>query len=146
MAQQRRSSSAGGARKRASSASKKPANKKPPTKKPASRKGPTRGTAPSAPDTRKLHLLTPSKAAQEHEPSTVDAMGKDKRREVIGHAYGPSRKSQLAVLGGFLAVVLILVFGLGAVARNADKTPKSNPDVAPWSQPDAPQVPAVRPE
>jgi hypothetical protein len=136
MAQQRRSSSAGGARKRGSSAS----------KKPASHKGPTRGTAPSSPDTAKLHLLTPSKAAREHEPSTVDAMGKDKRREVIGHAYGPSRKSQLAVLGGFIAVVLILIFGLGAIARNSDATPKSNPDLAPWSQPDAPQVPAVRPE
>jgi hypothetical protein len=136
MAQQRRSSSAGGTRKRGTTA----------PKKPSSRKGTTRGTAPSAPDTSKLQLLTASKAAQEHEPSTVDAMGKDKRREVIGHAYGPSRRSQLAVLGGFVAVVLIVVFGLGAIARNSDKTPKSNPDLAPWSQPDAPQVPAVRPE
>ncbi|MDX6616430.1 MAG: hypothetical protein QOD60_1521 [Solirubrobacterales bacterium] len=136
MAQQRRSSSAGGARKRGTTA----------RKKPSSRRGATRGTAPSAPDTSKLKLLTPSKAAQEHEPSTVDAMGKDKRREVIGHAYGPSRRSQLAVLGGFIAVVLIVVFGLGAIARDADKTPKSNPDLAPWGQPSAPQTPAVRPE
>jgi hypothetical protein len=135
MAQQRRSSSTG-ARKRGSSA----------PKKPASRKGATRGTAPSAPDTSKLKRLTASKAAQAHEASTVDAMGKDKRREVIGHAYGPSRKSQLAVLGGFIAVVLIVIFGLGAIARNSDATPKSNPDLAPWGQPDAPQTPAVRPE
>jgi hypothetical protein len=135
MAQQRRSSSAG-ARKRGSSA----------RKKPSSRKGATRGTAPSAPDTSRLKRLTASKEAQAHEPSMVDAMGKDKRREVIGHAYGPSRKSQLAVLGGFIAVVFIFIFGVGAIARNSDATPKSNPDLAPWSQSDAPQTPAVRPE
>jgi hypothetical protein len=81
-----------------------------------------------------------------HEASPVDAMGKDKRREVIGHAYGPSRRSQIAVLGGSLAVVALLVFGLGAWARHSDETPASNPDLAPWSQPDAPQTPAVRPE
>ena len=136
MAQQRRSSSAGGPRKRSTT----------PRKKPSRRKGATRGTAPSAPDTSKLQRLRPSKAARDHVASTVDAMGKDKRREVIGHAYGPSRKSQLAVLGGFIAVVLIVVFGLGAIARNSDATPKSNPDLAPWGQPSAPQTPAVRPE
>ncbi len=136
MAQQRRSSS-GGARKGTSSRA---------GRKPAGRKGPTRGTAPSAPDISKLHRLKTSKHAQKHEPSKVDAMGKDKYRQVIGHAYGPSRRSQIAVLGGTLAVVLILIFGVGAWARHSDEVPASNPDAAPWSDPSAPQIPAVRPE
>jgi hypothetical protein len=109
-------------------------------------KAPTRGTAPSSPDTSKVHLIEPSAEAQSHQPSDVDAMGQDKRREVIGHAYGPSRASQLAVLGGFLAVCAVLFFGLGALARKSDERPKSNPDAAPWSAPNAPQTPAVRPE
>ena len=135
MAQQRRSSSAG-ARK----------GKRKAAPKSSGGRGPTRGTAPSAPDTSRLQRLEASDEAKSHEPSAVDAMGQDKRREVIGHAYGPSRKSQLAVLGGVLGVVLVLFFGLGAWARHSDEPPKSNPDAAPWSQPDAPQTPAVRPE
>jgi hypothetical protein len=130
----RRSSSAGG---RSGTAKRKTGK---------SGRGPTRGTAPSAPDTSKLHLLKPSREAQAHEASSVDAMGQDKRREVIGHAYGPSRSSQLAVLGGVIGVALVLFFGLGAWARHSDKVPASNPDAAAWAQPDAPQTPAVRPE
>jgi hypothetical protein len=112
----------------------------------SSSRAPTRGTAPSAPDIKDLDKFEASPEAKAATPSEVDAMGRDKRREVIGHAYGPSRKSQIAVLGGFLAVVAILVIGLGAWARHSDATPKSNPDAAPWSQPSAPQTPAVRPE
>ncbi len=107
---------------------------------------PTRGTAPSAANIRDLHKFEASDEAKAHEPSEVDAMGKEKRREVIGHAYGPSRTSQFKVLGGFLAVVLALVFGLGAIAKKSDEKPKSNPDLAPWSKAEAPQTPAVRPQ
>src|SRR3954452_1846588 len=47
-----------------------------------------------------------------HEQSEVDAMGKDKRRSVVGHSYGPSKTRQLALYGVFLAVVAALVIGV----------------------------------
>lgn len=109
-------------------------------------KAPTRGTAPSAPNTDDLEKFEASPEAKAAVPSDVDAMGKDKRREVIGHSYGPSRKSQLAVLGGFLAAVVIVFGGGKLLADKADATPKDNPDAAPWSQPDVQQHPAVRPQ
>lgn len=107
---------------------------------------PTRGTAPSAPDIRKLHVFEPSDHAKAHEPSEVDAMGKNKRREVIGHSYGPSRKSQLMFFGIVAAALVILVGGGKMVADKADEPPETNPDAAPWAQSDAPQRPALRPE
>ena len=73
-------------------------------------------------------------------------MGKDKRREVIGHSYGPSRRSQLLVLGGVLGTFAVLIVGGKLLADSADKPPATNPDRAPWSKPDAPQVPAQRPQ
>src|SRR5215213_5867503 len=46
-----------------------------------------------------------------HDQSEVDAMGKDKRRPVVGQSYGPSKARQLALYGVFLAVVAALAFG-----------------------------------
>jgi hypothetical protein len=104
---------------------------------------PTRGTAPSSPDLSKLHLLEASREAKEHEPSTQDAMGQDKRRAVIGHSYGPSTRSQVMVLGGVIAAFVVLIGGFKLLANHSDRTPKSNPDQAPWSKPSAPQTPAA---
>jgi hypothetical protein len=73
-------------------------------------------------------------------------MGKDKRREVIGHAYGPSRKSQLMFFGIVAAALVVLVGGGKMLADKSDEPPETNPDKAPWSQPGAPQRPAQRPE
>src|SRR5215210_1267638 len=95
-------------------------------------KSPTRGTAPSAPDIRNLQMIEPSEEAKAAVPSDVDAMGQNKRREVIGHAYGPSRKSQLMVLGGVLAFFVLFFGGGKLLADKADEQPKSNPDLAPW--------------
>src|SRR5947208_17152611 len=46
-----------------------------------------------------------------HDQSEVDAMGKDKRRGVVGQSYGPSKTRQLALYGVFLAVVVGLAIG-----------------------------------
>src|SRR5215211_3278682 len=46
-----------------------------------------------------------------HEQSEVDAVGKDKRRPVVGRSYGPSKTRQLALYGVFLAVLAALAFG-----------------------------------
>src|SRR3954468_18486822 len=46
-----------------------------------------------------------------HEQSEVDAMGRDKRRTVVGKKVGPRKTRQLAVYLGALAVVAALVVG-----------------------------------
>src|SRR5512144_2584746 len=46
-----------------------------------------------------------------HDQSDVDAMGRDKRRPVVGQSYGPSKARQLGLSGIFLAVVAALVVG-----------------------------------
>src|SRR5215207_2212535 len=73
-------------------------------------KSPMRGTAPSAADITKLEKFEPSEEAKAHEPSTVDAMGEDKRRQVVGHSYGPSGRSQALF---FIAVAVTLVVVVG---------------------------------
>lgn len=63
----------------------------------------------------------------------LDAMGQDKRREVIGHSYGPSRKSQFiffAVVAGILALV---IGGYSLAISEFDQPPESYPDEAAWT-------------
>jgi hypothetical protein len=74
-----------------------------------------------------------------HEQSDVDAMGLDKRREVMGQSYGPSFARQAGMYGIFLAVVAALVIGGKVLADKLDEPPKTNPDVAPWAAADAQQ-------
>jgi hypothetical protein len=106
-------------------------------------KSPTRGTAPSGANIDELEKIEPSDEAKAAEPSSTDAMGQDKRREVIGHAYGPSTRSQLLVLGAVVGTFVLLGLGGKLLADHSDKTPKTNPDKAPWSKADAPQTPAA---
>jgi hypothetical protein len=74
-----------------------------------------------------------------HEQSTEDAMGKDKRRAVVGHSYGPSKVRQLTLYGIFVAVVLALAIGVKVLADQLDKPPDHISATAPWAQPDAQQ-------
>ena len=102
----------------------------------------TRGTAPSAADITKLEKFEPSEEAKAHEPSTVDAMGQDKRRQVVGHSYGPSGRSQ-ALFFIAVAVTLVVVVGGWLFAVSVfDQPPDDFPDKAPWSQQAA--TPALR--
>lgn len=73
--------------------------------------------------------------------SDIDAMGKDKRRTVVGGTYGPTRARVFATFATFFAVVAALVFGFYLLAQELDKPPAENPAEAPWSQADAPQIP-----
>jgi hypothetical protein len=77
-----------------------------------------------------------------HDQSDVDAMGKDKRRVVVGHSYGPTKMRQLALYGVFLAVLAALLFG-GKLLVDSLDTPvgKDIPNSAPWAQPNAPEHP-----
>jgi hypothetical protein len=95
---------------------------------------PTRGTAPSAANIDELEKFEPSEEAKQHEPSTVDARGQDKRRQVVGHSYGPSARSQIMFFVAVGVVVVVIVGGwLGLVAL-FDKPPTHFEDKAPWSK------------
>src|SRR3954451_19902538 len=77
-----------------------------------------------------------------HEQSEVDAVGKDKRRPVVGQSYGPSKTRQLVLYGVFLAVVAVLAFGGYLLIQSQDTgVGKNVPNTAPWSKPGAKQIP-----
>jgi hypothetical protein len=77
-----------------------------------------------------------------HDQSEVDALGKDKRRAVVGKTYGPTFARQASLYGAFLAVVAVLAFGFIKLAQHADEPPASNPAKAPWATtPDVKQHP-----
>ena len=73
--------------------------------------------------------------------SDDDAMGKDKRREVVGGTYGPTRARVFGTFAAFFALVAALTVGFYFLAKELDQPPAENPDVAPWSQAEAPQTP-----
>ena len=98
-------------------------------------------TAPSIGPNTTIEREDPETRLARHEQSDLDAMGLDKRREVVGASYGPSFAKQARLYGGVLAVVAVLVIGFIILAGELDKAPETNPDKAPWSQADAPQTP-----
>lgn len=93
----------------------------------------TRGTAPSAGNIEDLENFEPSEEAKRHEPSDVDAMGQDKRRQVVGHSYGPSRRSQIMFFVAVAAVAVVIVGGWLVLVGLFDKPPTHFRDSAPWS-------------
>jgi hypothetical protein len=109
------------------------------------RESPTRGTAPSSADITKLDRMEPSEEAKAHTPSDVDAMGQDKRRKVVGHSYGPSRRSQLKFFGAVAAIVIVVVADLALALAVFDKPPGDYANEAPWSRADAEQIPTRDP-
>jgi len=106
---------------------------------------PMRGTAPSAADIRDLDKMEASDEAKAHEPSDVDAQGVDKRRQVIGHSYGPSKKTQLLFFVAVAAVAAVLIGGYVAAIAAFDQPEDTYADEAPWSRTDAQQIPALAP-
>jgi hypothetical protein len=93
----------------------------------------TKGTAPSAANIEDLEKFEPSEEAKRHEPSTVDAMGQDKRRQVVGHSYGPSAKSQIMFFVAVGAMVAVIIGGWLLLVGLFDKPPTHFKDSAPWS-------------
>jgi hypothetical protein len=75
-----------------------------------------------------------------HEQSDVDAMGLDKRREVVGKSYGPSFAKQATLYGGFLALVVAAAFGFVLLTDRLDQPAEEHRNEASWAQPGAPQL------
>jgi hypothetical protein len=85
-----------------------------------------------------MGLLPKDQAGAKHEVSEVDAMGLDKRREVVGKSYGPSVARQASMYGIFLAVVAALVIGGKLLAEELDQPPDEIKAQAPWTGTDEP--------
>ena len=98
-----------------------------------------RGTAPSAPDLEAIETTHTDEEKIAH-ASDVDAMGQDKRRQIVGHAYGPSKRSQLLFFVAIGALVVILIGGSLAAMAAFDQPPDEYPDEAPWSEASAPEI------
>jgi hypothetical protein len=96
-------------------------------------------TAPSVGPNTVIDKAPPEERLAKHEQSSTDAMGLDKRREVVGESYGPSFARQATLYGVFLAVTAALVIGFVLLAGKLDQAPDSYADEAPWAEPDAPQ-------
>jgi hypothetical protein len=78
-------------------------------------------------------------------PSPVDAMGRNKRREVVGHSYGPSARSQLIFFAIVAAIAVAILGGWTLAVATFDQPPDEYPDEAPWSAADAAQAPTRSP-
>jgi hypothetical protein len=76
-----------------------------------------------------------------HDISDVDALGKEKRRSVVGNTYGPTFARQAALYGIFLAVVAAIAIGGKILVDKSDEPPDNIATQALWSKPDAPQRP-----
>lgn len=80
------------------------------------------------------------RAAQSH-ASNVDAMGLDKRRQVTGGTYGPTRARQLTLYGIAIAVIVALAVGFKLLTDELDRPPETNADAAPWADNQIPPRP-----
>jgi hypothetical protein len=60
-------------------------------------------------------------------------MGQDKRRQVVGHSYGPSRRSQIMFFVAVGVVAVVIVGGWLTLVALFDKPPTHFSDRAPWS-------------
>ena len=72
-------------------------------------------------------------------PGDLDAMGRDKRRGVVGGQYGATLRKQLTIYGIFVAVVVLLVVGGLTVVSSIDNRERELVDTGPWTEATATQ-------
>lgn len=70
----------------------------------------------------------------------LDAMGNDKRRQVIGQQYGATVRKRLLVYGAFVAVVVVAVIVFLTVVDSYDNREIELKDTAPWTEAGATQA------
>ncbi len=73
-------------------------------------------------------------------PGDRDAMGQDKRRQVVGQQYGATLRKQITVYGIFVAVIVGLVLIFLTVVNNIDNRDIPLKDTAPWTEASAKQT------
>jgi hypothetical protein len=64
----------------------------------------------------------------------LDAMGNDKRRQVIGQQYGATVRKRLLVYGAFVAVIVVAIIAFLTVVNSYDGRDIELKDTAPWTQ------------
>jgi hypothetical protein len=98
-------------------------------------------TAPSIGPNTVIEKDSPEERLARHEQSDTDAMGLDKRRQVIGGDYSAGLGKQLTRWIAVVVVVIGAAFGLKLLVQDLDKPPAHNADKAPWSGNDKPPAP-----
>ena len=98
-------------------------------------------SAPSIGAHTTIDHVPPEERLKGHEHSPIDAIGLDKRRQVIGEAVGPSRQRVIMTFVIFFAIVAAVFVGLLFLVGQLDQPPDTNTDQAPWSAPDVEQAP-----
>ena len=97
--------------------------------------------APSVGPNTTIHKEPPEERLARHEQSEVDAMGLDKRRQVVGGQYGASFGKQATLYGVALAVLAVIVVAFILLTKELDKAPETVESQAPWSEPQAADTP-----
>ncbi len=77
----------------------------------------------------------------EERDSDLDAMGNDKRRQVIGRQYGASVRKRLLVYGAFVGFIIIAAIVFLTVVDNYDNREIELKDTAPWTEAGAAEAP-----
>ena len=90
-------------------------------------------TAPSIGPNTTFEKDDPEERLARHEQSDVDAMGLDKRREVIGGNYSASFGRQVMIYAIVAVGVIGAGIGLKALADHLDQPPSHVADQAPWT-------------
>jgi hypothetical protein len=90
-------------------------------------------TAPSIGPNTVIETDTPEERLARHEQSDKDAMGLDKRRQVIGGNYSASFGKQLLRWAVVMVVVVAAAFGAKLLVNDIDQPPAHAADRAPWT-------------
>jgi hypothetical protein len=77
----------------------------------------------------------------EERDTDLDAMGNDKRRQVIGQQYGATVRKRLLVYGVFVAVVVVAIIAFLTIVNGYDNREIELKDTAPWTQAGASDTP-----
>ena len=96
-------------------------------------------SAPSIGPNTVIKYESPQERLARGDQSDTDAMGLDKRREVVGGRYSASALRQVTVYGLVVAVIIGAGFGFKLLADELDQPPKTVVDEAPWAEPGTPQ-------
>lgn len=91
-------------------------------------------TAPSVGPHTVIEREPPEERLDFDKISDEDAMGREKRRRVVGGTYGPTRARVFATFATFFAVVAAIAVGLYFLAQELDQPPKETAAKAPWAE------------